>query len=206
MNKDTHNILVVVDMQNDFITGVLGSPEAQEIVPRIAKAIEELNEDDRLIFTQDSHEEYNYEKRIEGKSGIPFHCCSFRMGFEIEQSLLGLKTYTTFAKDTFGSDMLVESLKNYIYHYKDKEEVAIHVCGVCTDICVISNVLMLRSALPYTPIVVHGDWCAGTSVEAHNAALQIMKNCCCEIVYDIANDPVFEEICKVDDVVNSEES
>ena len=176
--------LVVVDMQNDFIDGVLGSPEAKAIVPLVCDYIKNF-EGDYIFVTQDQHYEEDYYKSIEGKN-IPIHCVPATEGFEIESSIeralvekLQQGTVVAWcAKETFGSLHLAEYL---IESVKRDEINKIIIVGLCTDICVISNALILRAACPNTRIIVHDNLCAGTSPEYHQAAINVMNVNCIDI-------------------------
>lgn len=187
--------VIIVDMQNDFITGSLGSEMAVRAAENAKIYLTKYDrENTRVIFTHDTHHD-NYLETTEGhKLPIP-HCVLGTEGWEISQVVLqgaeGLilpPTVEPFAanghvyKPTFGSLDLI----NYLYHISDtfsEEEIdSIDVFGVCTDICVVSNVLLLKAAFPETPINVIADCCAGTSEEAHQKALDTMKQCHIEII------------------------
>lgn len=165
-----NNILVVVDMQNDFISGSLGSEEAKAIVPYVKDKIAKF--DGEVIFTRDTHEE-NYLETSEGKHLPVKHCVKDTWGWEISDEL---KPYVkkVIDKPTFGSLDLVEYLKN-------KEIDSIELCGLCTDICVVSNALLLKANFYETPIVVDSKACAGVSVDSHKAALNTMTMCQIEV-------------------------
>lgn len=184
--------VIIVDMQNDFITGSLGSEMAVRAAENAKTHLAKYDkESTRVIFTHDTHHD-NYLETAEGhKLPVP-HCILGTEGWEISQVVLqgaeGLilpPTVEPFAanghvyKPTFGSLDLI----NYLYHISDtfsEEEIdSIDVFGVCTDICVVSNVLLLKAAFPETPINVIADCCAGTSEANHNSALDVMR--CCQI-------------------------
>lgn len=165
-----HNILVVVDMQNDFITGSLGTKEAVEIVPYVKKKVESF--DGEVIFTRDTHEEKYLETR-EGKHLSVLHCVEGTWGWEICDELKPF-VHKVINKPTFGSTELVEYLKN-------KEIDSIELCGLCTDICVVSNALLLKANFYETPIYIDSKACAGVSIESHNAALKTMTMCQIEV-------------------------
>lgn len=169
--------LIVVDMQNDFVTGSLGSENAQSIVPGIAKLIEELKLTDELIFTRDTHY-INYPKTLEGQKLPVVHCINGTYGHQIVRELLGYRDALTIDKTTFGSTTLVERLSTYAEDGVDE----IHICGVCSDICVVSNALALRMVKPNTKIVVHKDLCAGVTPEKHEQAMSVMESCQIDIV------------------------
>lgn len=160
-------VLVVVDLQNDFITGVLGSKAVQSIIPKVKEKIE--NFDGEVIFTMDTHYD-NYLDTQEGKN-IPFkHCIKGTEGWEICSDL---KPYAKMCvtKNTFGAAALPDIIQNNI----DEVIEEIEVCGLCTDICVVSNVMMLKSVFPEARIIVDASCCAGTTEKNHKAALYTMS-------------------------------
>lgn len=164
-------ILVVVDMQNDFIDGALGTAEAVAIVPAVKKKIEEF--DGKVLFTRDTHYE-NYMDTQEGRNLPVPHCIKDTEGWQIRSELEALRTTEAIDKPTFGSATLGEILKQE----NDKEAIeSITVIGLCTDICVISNVMLIKAFLPEVPIIVDAACCAGVSVETHRNALEAMKVC-----------------------------
>ncbi len=162
-------LLVVVDMQNDFITGPLGTPEAQAIVKKVKTRINQAQKAGEIVtFTRDTHNE-NYLNTQEGKNLPVEHCIRHTPGWEIEKSLQ-LPNVEMFNKDTFGSlDLAHHILMN---PYDEVELV-----GVCTDMCVISNALLIKAYLPEQKITVNSSCCAGTTPENHENALKIMKQC-----------------------------
>lgn len=166
-------LLVIVDMQKDFVDGVLGTKQARKIVPNIVKKIEEWEGD--IIVTQDTHSE-DYLNTREGKYLPVPHCIQNTEGHkivkEIKKVLRGKKV-TTLLKANFGS--------SYFFDLKENEYSYIELVGVCTDICVVSNAIILRAKLPEAIIEVDATCCAGTTVDNHKAALQVMKNCQIEI-------------------------
>lgn len=186
-------LLIVVDMQNDFVTGVLGTEEAKQIVPKIKKKIEEWDGD--VFFTMDTHKE-NYLDTAEGRHLPIKHCIEFTSGWEIVESLLTAAEkreeedeikqqvngdsflFLTLSKETFGSTELVNLLRQKFISGRlvDKYS-SFELVGVCTDICVISNALLLKAAFPEKPIYIDTACCAGTNIENHNAAIQVMKSC-----------------------------
>lgn len=165
--------LIVVDMQNDFISGSLGSNLAASIVPAVVEKVK--NYDGRVIFTRDTHGE-NYLKTQEGKKLPVEHCIKGTNGHEICDQLKGYAT-TVVDKATFGSLNLPEVIK------KERSKVEeIELCGLCTDICVISNAMILKAAFPETRIVVSKDCCAGVTSESHLTALNAMKSVQIDVV------------------------
>ena len=170
-------VLVVVDMQNDFIDGALGTPEAVEIVPRVVQKIRDF--DGRVIATRDTHEE-DYLETQEGKKLPVRHCIRGTNGWEIRPEIRELLTEAPIDKPTFGSVELGQKLK------ADQESgdpvESITLVGLCTDICVISNALLLKAYLPEVPVIVDGSCCAGVTPDSHEQALGAMKMCQIEIV------------------------
>ena len=165
-------ILVVVDMQNDFVTGPLGTPEARTILPKGAEKVK--NFPGRVLFTRDTHEE-NYLESREGKALPVPHCNRGSRGWEICPELETLRKEEPVDKPTFGSTGLGEVLRA-ADQYGEKIG-KITLVGVCTDICVISNALPLRAFLPEAEIAVDAACCAGVTPESHQTALRAMKAC-----------------------------
>ena len=165
-------ILVVVDMQNDFVTGPLGTPEARTILPKVAEKVK--NFPGRVLFTRDTHEE-NYLESREGKALPVPHCIRGTRGWEICPELETLRKEEPVDKPTFGSTGLGEVLRA-ADQYGEKIG-RITLVGVCTDICVISNALLLRAFLPEAEIAVDAACCAGVTPESHQTALRAMKAC-----------------------------
>lgn len=169
--------LIVVDMQNDFISGVLGTSEAQAIVPNVKKKIEEYKKlvDSQIWFTRDTHYN-NYLFTNEGKHLPVKHCIYGTNGWEIKDGLteLAFENYEEVGivdKEAFG-------LLDWKFPiWKDKTIERIELVGLCTDICVVSNALILKATYPDANIVVDASCCAGTTPENHKAALQVMKSC-----------------------------
>jgi len=158
--------LIVVDMQNDFITGNLGSEFAKAIVPDVVEKVK--NFDGKVIFTRDTHFA-DYMQTQEGKNLPVEHCIKDTDGWQICNEL---KPYVNEVVDkiTFGSVELPKILRNC-----DEEIEKIELCGLCTDICVISNAIILKATFPEVKIAVDSTCCAGVSVESHNTALDAMK-------------------------------
>lgn len=158
--------LIVVDMQNDFISGSLGSEQAKAIVENVVKKVK--NFDGTVIFTRDTHYE-NYLKTQEGKFLPVEHCIKGTWGYEICDKLKPFAENVV-DKCVFGS----LELQNTIKKSRAKIE-KIELCGLCTDICVISNAVILKSAFPETEIVVNSALCVGVTNESHLNALNAMK-------------------------------
>lgn len=160
--------LIVVDMQNDFIDGALGTAEAVSIVPYVKSVIE--NFDGKVIFTRDTHFE-NYMETQEGKNLPVPHCIKGTDGWQIRAELDALRKTEAIDKVTFGSKDLVEILKN------EGDIESITFVGLCTDICVISNVMIVKAFYPEIPLIVDAKACAGVTPESHKNALNAMKMC-----------------------------
>ena len=170
-------ILVVVDMQKDFVDGALGSKEAVAIVPNVVKKIEEF--DGEIFVTYDTHFE-NYMDTNEGKNLPVPHCIKGTDGWELNKEVmdaLNNKAYTTVEKITFGSVDLPE----LVGKAAGDEEFSVELIGLCTDICVVSNALLLKANFPEMNILVDAACCAGVTVESHEAALTTMKMCQIEV-------------------------
>ncbi len=164
-------ILVVVDMQNDFITGALGTPEARAIVPAAVKRAREFP--GRVLFTRDTHGE-DYLDTQEGKNLPVPHCIRGTDGWQICPELLPYCREEPIDKETFGSRKLGELLAAADREEKVEE---ITFIGVCTDICVISNAMIAKAFLPEAKITVDARACAGVTKESHRLALEAMRAC-----------------------------
>lgn len=165
--------LIVVDMQNDFISGTLGSDMAQAIVPYVVEKVKKF--DGKIIFTRDTHFK-NYAETQEGKKLPVEHCQKDTYGWEICDELKVFATEIV-DKPTFGSTSLPD-----VINKKEETIEEIELCGLCTDICVISNAMILKSAFPETKITIDSKCCAGVTTESHNTALQAMKSVQIEII------------------------
>ena len=170
------NILVVVDMQNDFIDGALGTKEAVAIVPKVEEKIQ--NFDGTVLFTRDTHETWYLDTQEGKKLPVP-HCIRDTEGWQIRSELDKLRTTKPIDKDTFGSTDLAGEL---VAMNEDNEIGSITFVGLCTDICVISNALLVKASLPEVPIIVDVACCAGVTPESHENALKAMEMCQVEIV------------------------
>ena len=164
-------LLIVVDMQTDFVTGALGTKEAQAIVPMVAEKIKKAKEDGTdVIFTLDTHEE-NYLDTQEGKQLPVPHCIKNTEGWMLVPQLRPLAGgCMSVEKPTFGSTRLAHIVGRAGYD-------EIELIGLCTDICVISNAMILKASVPETPISVDASCCAGVTPESHANALAAMKMC-----------------------------
>ena len=172
-------ILIVVDMQNDFINGAIGSKDAQKIVPNVSKLIDSYIENggEHLIYTRDTHYE-NYLETQEGKKLPVTHCIEGTEGWYIHPEVFRTNS-VTINKNTFGSVDLVKYIKENIIEREklNQEDVKITLIGVCTDICVVSNALLLKANFPEASINVCKNCCAGVTKEKHEAAIETMLSC-----------------------------
>lgn len=173
-------ILVVVDMQNDFIDGSLGTPEAVAIVDNVADKIGQYNPSD-IYVTLDTHGP-NYLNTQEGSKLPVEHCIKGTGGWELSPAISEmLKDAHVFEKPTFGSVELAETLKSLaedsLECSADGEGMEIELIGLCTDICVVSNAILIKAFLPEAEISVDPACCAGVTPESHEAALATMRQC-----------------------------
>lgn len=164
-------ILVIVDMQNDFIDGALGTPEAQAILPKVAEKLRSF--DGEVIFTRDTHTP-DYLTTQEGRNLPVEHCIRDTEGWQIAPSLTSLRDGKIIDKPTFGSTELAAHLSSL---NESRPIESITLIGLCTDICVISNALLIKAHLPETEIIVDASCCAGVTPEHHANALSAMKMC-----------------------------
>ncbi len=180
MNK----FLLVVDMQYDFIDGSLGTKEAQGIVPNVAKRIEEAQKDGYyVIFTQDTHYA-DYMDKQEGKKLPVVHCQYQTHGWMIHVAIAkAASDYCWIEKSTFGSLQAAERIDDMLpYSDINGEDTVIEVIGLCTDICVVSNALFLKTRFPEALIRVRASCCAGVTPEKHQAALEVMRSCQIDVI------------------------
>lgn len=183
--KNGKKILVVVDMQNDFVNGVLGNDMTKAVLPNVVKKLKEHYRDyDAIYITRDIHFD-NYLQTLEGKKLPVEHCLKDGNGKNIVKELWDAvkelrkagKFIRVVDKHTFASKELVD----YLSATCGSSDV-IELCGVCTDICVVSNAICLRAELPNTVIQVDANCCAGTTLENHNSALATMASCQIDII------------------------
>lgn len=174
-------LLVVVDMQNDFIDGVLGTEEALKIVDAVVSKIKQYKQNgDSIVFTKDTHME-NYLETQEGRNLPAKHCIKDSYGWEICESIqrvCDLSKHKVYEKVTFGASEMAKDLISGVYD--DIEE--IELVGLCTDICVISNALLIKAFLPEVPLAVDGGCCAGVTPDSHRNALEAMKMCQVKVI------------------------
>ncbi len=195
---DNNKLLVVVDMQNDFIDGSLGTKEAQEIVPKVVEKIK--NFDGVIVATKDTHHE-DYLSTQEGKKLPVKHCIKEEKGWRFNEQIKtelfssdmfagyrklenGMYLLDVYCKETFGSlDLQTDCEAEFGEDNRSHpEDVEVTLVGLCTDICVISNAMLLKAALPEAKIIVDASCCAGVTPESHKNALEAMKMCQIEVI------------------------
>lgn len=172
MNRMKH-FLIVVDMQKDFVDGALGTPEAVAIVPQVAEKIRAF--DGEIFATFDTHFA-NYMETAEGRHLPVPHCIKGTGGWQLDKTVaaaLEEKGYTAVEKRTFGAVDLPQMVKAAA----GEDDFTLELIGLCTDICVVSNALLLKAAFPEAPIAVDAACCAGVTPQAHEAALATMQSC-----------------------------
>lgn len=168
-------VLAVIDMQNDFINGALGTKEAVEIVDSVKAKIDSyLAAGDTVVYTQDTHTEA-YLQTQEGQKLPVAHCIKGTPGWEISQRVY-VRGCQVIEKPSFGSIELAELLAGM------EEIQSVELIGLCTDICVISNAMILKAKMPEVPIAVDAACCAGATLEGHQNALHAMKACQIEVI------------------------
>ncbi|MCI8370891.1 MAG: cysteine hydrolase [Lachnospiraceae bacterium] len=176
-------VLVVVDMQQDFINGALGTKEAVSIVPAVRRKIEGF--DGMVLFTKDTHHK-DYLQTQEGRNLPVIHCVKGSEGHELEPSLAEYarqaaeeKQIQFFEKPGFGS----KELAQFLEELSERESLEqIELVGLCTDICVISNAMLLKTFLPEVPVIVDSACCAGVTPQSHMQALEAMKMCQIQVI------------------------
>lgn len=162
------DVLLVIDLQNDFVDGALGNKGNDKIVKPIENLVE--NFDGEVIFTRDTHDE-NYLESLEGSHLPVKHCIKNSKGWQIK---IDTKNHKIIDKPSFGSYELVEYLKKL----NEKEKIKnIYMVGICTDICVLSNAILIKNALLNTEVIVIEDLCKATNEKNHKIALEAMKSC-----------------------------
>ena len=177
--------LLTIDMQRDFVDGVLGTPEARTILPNVEKKVEECRANGYiLIFTKDTHGKDYFDTR-EGRCLPVAHCIKGTDGHNICDEINVNKEDIVIEKGDFGcfgdiNDYIM--LKALECNVKKSEDIVIEVQGVCTDICLASNIIPLRQLFQDAEIIVHKDLCAGTTQEAHEAALKVFESCQIKVV------------------------
>ena len=167
------SFLIVVDMQKDFVDGALGTKEAAAVVPAVVQKIRSF--DGEIFVTLDTHFA-DYLQTAEGKKLPVPHCIRDTDGWQLNDAVaaaLGRKGYTAVEKHTFGST----ELPRLITQAAEGEPFSAELVGLCTDICVVSNALLLKAYFPEMPIAVDASCCAGVTPELHAAALNTMRSC-----------------------------
>ena len=171
-------ILVVVDMQKDFVDGSLGTEEARAMIPAAVKKIKEFDGD--IFVTFDTHFK-EYLKTAEGRRLPVEHCIRHTAGWQLDVNIakaLEGKDYKKIERLTFGS----VDLPRQILEREGTEDISIELIGLCTDICVVSNALILKASFPEAPITVDSSCCAGVTPELHLKALDVMRSCQIEVI------------------------
>lgn len=180
-------ILIVVDMQQDFINGSLGSEDAVKIVPNVVEKIKEYkSRGDLIITTQDTHYD-DYLETFEGKRLPIKHCIANTDGWQLDNdvwdSLRGYSKKYNILKTTFGSTLLRNYLKDIVpENIKEQMEVTLEICGLCLDICVLCNAILLRTAFPNAHILLDAKCTAATSKIMFENAISVLKSCLVEVV------------------------
>ena len=172
------HFLIVVDMQKDFVDGALGTPEAIAIVPNVVRKIQDF--DGELIATFDTHHE-NYMDTAEGKKLPVPHCIQGTPGWALDSAVAAVlenRGYTAVEKPTFGSTALAGILRQMA----GQEDFSMELVGLCTDICVVSNALLLKAHFPEKQIRVDASCCAGVTPKSHEAAIATMASCQIDIL------------------------
>ena len=164
-------ILIVIDAQEDFVCGPLGTKEAVKALPVIQKMVQRMDKLENLVlFTMDTHDD-NYLNTQEGKMLPVKHCMRNTPGWQIcPEATCGKKHYINIEKSSFGFTKWKE-------WFTFDEDVEFYLCGFCTDICVMANFQILKALYPENPIYIVSDACAGVIPELHEAALKVMKSC-----------------------------
>ena len=184
MEKEKKKVLIVIDVQNDFVYGSLGTPEAQEIIPNIKKKFDKYkNNNDYVIFTKDTHDS-DYLTTAEGKKLPVEHCIRGTNGWEIVDEINYKKfekfnNFAVYRKSTFGFDDWDWKER---FNNTDDYLLDIEIIGLCTDICVITNALLIKTYHPEAKITVDASCCAGSTLERHKAALEVMKSCQIDVI------------------------
>ena len=175
------DMLIVVDMQRDFVSGCLGSAEARAIVPQVAARIRRASEErTQVVFTLDTHENDYMDTREGCFLPVP-HCIRGSEGWALEEEIARecARGMISFEKPTFGSTALMHHVAALALEKGciGGKGMTIELCGVCTDICVVSNALLIKAALPEADLIVDSALCAGVTPEKHEAALETMRSC-----------------------------
>ena len=185
--QKSYRVLVVVDMQNDFLTGSLGNADCEAVIPSVVKVIAEGLYDE-VILTRDTHGE-DYPATWEGRKLPVVHTVKDTEGWQIEKTVLeavnehyARDQITLIDKPGFGSEELADRIRELGKKYPNDQELMVDFVGVCTDICVISNVFLAKAAAPNAEICVIERACAGVTPESNHTAIEAMRGCQVEIV------------------------
>lgn len=185
--KKSYRVLVIVDMQKDFLTGSLGNADCEAVIPSVAKVIAEGSYD-QVILTRDTHGE-DYLTTQEGRKLPVIHTVKDTEGWQIEKTVMDAVTghyskeqITLIDKPGFGSEDLADWIRQLGKKYPEDRELTVDFVGVCTDICVISNVFLAKTAAPNAEIRVIERACAGVTEESHHTAIEAMRGCQVDIV------------------------
>lgn len=175
------DMLIVVDMQRDFISGALGSEEGRAIVPAVAARMRRAKEEGTpIVLTLDTHDTDYMETYEGGHLPVP-HCIQGTTGWALEPEIAAqcARGMMSFEKPTFGSLALMRHVQEFalLRGAPEGKGMTIELCGVCTDICVVSNAMLIKAALPEAELIVDSALCAGTTPANHKAALTTMKSC-----------------------------
>ena len=175
------DMLIVVDMQRDFVSGVLGSEEARAIVPAVCARIRRADEEGTpVVFTLDTHET-DYMDTREGRFLPVPHCIRGTEGWSLEPDVAKAcrPGMISFEKPTFGSTALMHHVAAFAgaKGCVNGKGLTVELCGVCTDICVVSNAMLIKAALPEADLIVDPALCAGVTTQKHEAALETMRSC-----------------------------
>ena len=175
------DILIVVDMQRDFVSGALGSKEAQAIVPAVrARMLRAYDEGTAVVLTLDTHDADYMDTREGAFLPVP-HCIAGTEGWALEPEIAGAcrRGVISFEKPTFGSTALMHHVAALAIDrgFIGGKGMTVELCGVCTDICVVSNALLIKAALPEADLIVDSSLCAGVTPDKHEAALETMRSC-----------------------------
>ena len=179
------DILIVVDMQNDFVDGSLGTPEARRIVAPVAARIDEANRRGAAVyFTLDTHP-HGYLESAEGRALPVEHCLRGTRGHDLVPDIAArAEGALLFEKPTFGSTKLADELAGVARRERTTRGAGmrIELCGLCTDICVVSNALVIKARLPEAQLFVQSRLCAGSTPDRHRAALDVLRSCQVQVI------------------------
>ena len=166
--------LIIIDVQNDFVSGSLGTAEARQMLPALLKKASEF--EGKIIMTKDTHGD-DYPDTQEGKKLPVPHCVKGTAGWEFPEALEKIqkeKQAKVYEKSCFGSRELAEDIRRL---YEEGKIDSVELTGLCTDICVVSNALLIKAAAPELPVSVDASCCAGVTPQKHEGALEVMESC-----------------------------